>query len=73
MMVSKGAKNPGKSLEGMGASTAEFKTVDERDPEMKQHRALGNDKAEVGRGTVGGPPAEERVPESAEAVAAERN
>jgi hypothetical protein len=68
-----GRKNPGKSLEGVGAATREFKTVDESDPDMKHHRALDNDEAEVGRGTVGGAPAEERIPETAETVAAERH
>lgn len=69
----KGRKNPGKSLEGVGAATREFKTVDERDPDMKHHRALDNDEAEVGRGTVGGAPAEDREPVSAEQVASERH
>lgn len=68
-----GRKNPGASLEGVGAATREFKTVDERDPKMKQHRALDSDEAEVGRGTVGGPAAEERVPATAETVASEAN
>ena len=68
-----GDTSGGKSLEGVGASTREFKTVDERDPKMKQHRALDNDEAEVGRGTTGGPAAEEREPVSAETVAAEAN
>ena len=65
-------KNPGQGLPGVGATTEEFKTVDSRDPKFKQHRALDNDEAEVGRGTVGGPAAQEREPESAETVAAER-
>ena len=33
---------------------------------------MDNDAAIVGRGTVGGPAAEERIPESAETVASER-
>ena len=59
-------------LQGVGATTTEFKTVDARDPDMKHHRALDNDDAEVGRGTVGGPAAEEREPVSAEQVASGR-
>ena len=70
----KGRKNPGQGLQGVGASgVREFKTVDERDPDMKHHRALDKDEAEVGRGTVGGAPAEEREPVAAEQVAGERN
>ena len=68
-----GDKKQGKSLEGVGASTQEFKTVDASDPKFKQHRALDNDEAEVGRGSTGGPPAEERIPETAEAVASGRS
>ena len=68
-----GAKSGGKSLEGVGASTREFKTVDESDPKMKIHRALDNDQAEVGRGTTGGPAAEERIPVTADDVGAEAN
>ena len=67
-----GNQSGGKSLEGVGASTREFKTVDERDPKFKHHRALDSDVAEPGRGTVGGPPAEERIPENADTVASER-
>ena len=69
----KGRKNPGASLEGVGASTTEFKTVDHRDPKFAEHRTLDKDEAVTGRGTVGGAPAQEREPVSAEQVASERN
>ena len=65
-------KSPGKGLQGVGAATQEFKTVDACDPDMKHHRGFDNDEAEVGRGTVGGPAAQETIPESAETVAAEK-
>lgn len=65
------SKNPGKSLEGVGAATTEFKTVDPHDPKFAHHRALDKDEAEVGRGTVGGLPAQEREPETASRVAVE--
>lgn len=68
----KGRKNPGKSLEGVGATTEGFKTVDASDPDMKHLRALDKDEAEVGRGNVGGPAAEEREPVGAEQVASGR-
>lgn len=66
-----GRKNQGQGLQGVGATATEFKTADPHDPDMKHLRALDKDEAEVGRGTVGGPPAQDRVPESAETVATE--
>ena len=68
----KGRKNPGQGLQGVGAATQEFKTVDASDPKFKQHRVLDSDEAEPGRGTIGGPAAEEREPVSADQVASER-
>ena len=67
-----GSKETGGGFQGVGATTTEHKTVDQREPEHKQHRALDNDDAQVGRGTIGGPAAEEREPESAESVASGR-
>lgn len=58
-------KNPGSGLDGL-ASGAQGKTVDSRLPEHAGQRALDNDKAQGGtRGNVGGPAAEDRVPDSA--------
>ena len=67
-----GNKSTGKSLEGVGATTEGFKTVDASDPDMKHLRALDKDEAEVGRGNVGGPAAQEREPVGAEQVASGR-
>ena len=53
----------------MGASTTEFKTVDERDPKFKHHRAIDNEDRVLGRGEILS--AEEREAESAETVAVE--
>ena len=64
-------KNPGQSLEGVGKSGAMGKTVDSHDPGFANQRALDKDEAVVGRGNVGGPSAEDRLPESAETVAVE--
>jgi hypothetical protein len=65
-------KNPGQGgAEGVGGAAREFKTVDEHDPKFANHRALDKDEAEVGRGNIGGPAAQEREPVSASAVAAE--
>ncbi|KAK3702983.1 hypothetical protein LTR37_014713 [Vermiconidia calcicola] len=65
-----GNKAPGKSLEGVGATTEGFKTVDTRDPQFKDLRALDKDEA-VSRGTTGGPAASEREPMGATQVATE--
>jgi len=50
---------------------AQGKTVDPHDPKFAGQRALDKDDAQVGRGSLGGPAAEERLPESSETVAAE--
>jgi len=63
-------KNPGHGLDGL-KSGATGKTVDAHDPAFADQRALDKDEAEVGRGNIGGPSAEERLPESAETVATE--
>ncbi|KAK4550459.1 hypothetical protein LTR36_000038 [Oleoguttula mirabilis] len=63
-------KNPGSGLDGL-KSGAQGKTVDEHLPENAHLRAADNDDAVIGRGTVGGAPAQERVPESANTVARE--
>jgi hypothetical protein len=52
-------------------SGAQGKTVDPHDPAHAGQRALDKEEAEVGRGNVGGPAAEERLPEGAETVARE--
>jgi hypothetical protein len=70
-----GRKRQGQGLEGVGARV-ESKMDTTAHPEQ---RALGRDDAAVGeafslagkRGNRGGPPAEERVPETAETVAHE--
>lgn len=52
-----------------GVNTAEARgTVDAHDPQFAGQRALNRDDAEVGRGNVGGAPAEERLPETAESL-----
>ncbi|KAF2718739.1 hypothetical protein K431DRAFT_348468 [Polychaeton citri CBS 116435] len=58
-----GRKNPGSSLEGVGA-TVKQSGINAHDPAFANQRALDKDEAVVGRGNVGGPPAEERLPES---------
>ena len=65
----KGRKNPGQSLQGVGASTQEFKTVDASDPKFKDHRGIDNEDRVLGRGEILS--AEEREAESAESVAHE--
>lgn len=67
----KGRKNPGKGLQGVGASTQEFKTVDHTDPKFKDHRGIDKEDRVLGRGEILS--AEERVAESAESVAAEHS
>lgn len=68
---SHGRARQGAGLEGVGATTDQS-TVNPKDPGFASQRALGKDVAETGaRGTVGGPPAEERLPEGAETVASE--
>ncbi|KAK4505740.1 hypothetical protein PRZ48_003705 [Zasmidium cellare] len=64
-----GRKNPGVSLEGVGA-TARQDTINAKDPAFAGQRALGKDEATIGRSDV--PSAEERLPEGAETVASER-
>jgi len=56
-------KNPGSGLTGI-ASGAKESNINPHDPNMKNQRALDKDEAQVGRGNVGGPAAEERIPES---------
>lgn len=56
-------------IEGAGASGVLQSGIDTSDPKMAHHRTEGSDVAETGRGTVGGPPAQEREPVSAETVA----
>lgn len=63
-------KNPGSGLTGI-ASGAQGKTVDSHDPQFASQRALDKDEAQVGRGNVGGPAAEERLPETSDRVASE--
>ena len=67
----KGRKNPGQGLQGVGASTQEFKTVDHRDPKFKDHRGIDKEERVLGRGEI--PSAEEREPVGAEQLAAERS
>lgn len=63
-------KNPGTGLDGI-KSGAQGKTVDAHDPMHADQRAIDKDEAVIGRGNVGGPAAEERIPESANTVASE--
>lgn len=58
-----GRKNPGQGLDGRQD------TINAKDPAFAGQRALNKDEATVGRSDV--PSAEERLPESAETVAAE--
>lgn len=58
-------------LEGAGAKTVLQSDIDTKDPKFAEHRVIHSDVAETGRGNVGGPSAEERVPESAQTVAKE--
>lgn len=62
--------NAKQGLEGAGA-TVKQSTVDPHDPKFAHHRAEDSDVATIGRGNVGGPAAEERLPESATTVATE--
>jgi hypothetical protein len=64
-------KNPGSGLTGVASGAPAFKTVDAHNPDFADQRALDKDEATIGRGNVGGPAAEERVPETADRVAAE--
>jgi hypothetical protein len=65
-----GRKNPGGGgVEGVGGSATQS-SIDPHDPARADQRALDDDAAVVGRG--GAPAAQERVPEGAETVAAER-
>ncbi|KAM0713573.1 hypothetical protein Q7P37_010535 [Cladosporium fusiforme] len=66
-----GRKNPGMGgAEGVGGSASQT-TIDPHAPEFAGQRALNNDNATIGRGNVGGPAAEDRLPESANTVAQE--
>jgi len=64
-------KNPGQSLEGTGA-TAGQSGINAHDPAFADQRALNKDNAKVDGRDAGGAPAQDRLPESAETVAAER-
>ncbi|KAL1634411.1 hypothetical protein SLS58_010699 [Diplodia intermedia] len=71
---SHGGAKQGAGLEGVGAAAVDQSSVDAGDPAFAGQRALGKDvvgEAGGARGTVGGPPAEERVPVGAETVASE--
>lgn len=59
-------------VEGAGARGVLQSGIDTSDPKFAEHRTLGSDVAETGRGNVGGPSAEDRVPVGAEGVASER-
>ncbi|KAK4574990.1 hypothetical protein LTR86_000840 [Recurvomyces mirabilis] len=63
-------KSGGTGLDGI-KSGAQGKTVDPRQPENANQRALDSDVAQTGRGDVGGAAAQDREPESASSVAAE--
>ncbi|KAI9709117.1 MAG: hypothetical protein M1820_003563 [Bogoriella megaspora] len=66
-------KHQGNELAGLsGAQTQGERVVDGRDPGFTSQRALEKDVEAGTRGTVGGPAAEERIPESAEGLASER-
>lgn len=61
----------GGGVEGLNTAPG-YKNVDPHAPEHAGQRALDSEVAQPGqRGTVGGPPAEERLPETAEGVATE--
>lgn len=64
-------KNAGMSLEGTGA-TASQSGINAHDPAFAHQRALNKDNARVDGSDAGGEPAQNRLPESAETVAAER-
>ncbi|EKG12645.1 hypothetical protein MPH_10234 [Macrophomina phaseolina MS6] len=69
-----GRKKQGTGLVGVGANTIGVNGRDEvnpHDPGFASQRALDKDVQTGTRGTVGGPAAEERLPESADRVAAE--
>ncbi|KAK0622181.1 hypothetical protein DIS24_g11323 [Lasiodiplodia hormozganensis] len=70
---SHGRAKQGTGLVGVGAETVMNKgdAVDAKDPGFSSQRALDKDVETGARGTVGGPPAEERLPEGAETVASE--
>lgn len=58
-------------VEGRGGTAPAANLVDAHDPAFASQRALGKDEAVVGRGNNGGPAAEDRIPEGAQAVAQE--
>jgi len=65
-------KGQGRGLVGTGAKVGnKGEVVDGRDPYFADQRALEKDVPTGQRGNVGGPPAEERVPEDADTVARE--
>jgi hypothetical protein len=68
------AKRERNGLVGVGASGAPSMNnpVDPHDPFHANQRALDEPEAEIGRGNVGGPPAEDRLPVSSEQLASER-
>ncbi|KAF2461803.1 hypothetical protein BDY21DRAFT_329697 [Lineolata rhizophorae] len=70
-----GEKHRAKQTHGLGGVGANVGTknqmVDPHDPQFAGQRALDKDEAEIGRGNLGGPPAEDRLPANAEEVAAE--
>jgi hypothetical protein len=63
-------KNDGHSLEGTGASASQT-GINERDPVFAGQRALERDDAQVGKKEAGSTDAQNRLPETAETVAAE--
>ncbi|KAK7706043.1 hypothetical protein SLS57_009824 [Botryosphaeria dothidea] len=65
-----GRKKQGTGLVGVGATNTAGQ-VNHHDPGFASQRGLDKDVQTGTRGTVGGPAAEERLPESAETVAAE--
>ena len=65
-----GRKNPGQSLEGVGATVSQS-GINAHDPVHADQRALDKDEAVVGRSDVRG--AHEKEPQGAQSVASERN
>ncbi|KAF2241233.1 hypothetical protein BU26DRAFT_525431 [Trematosphaeria pertusa] len=66
-----GRKKQGLGTIGLGTTEEKGDVVQGRDPEFAHQRNLPEDVPSGQRGNIGGPPAEERVPESAETVAVE--
>lgn len=65
--------NQKQGIEGAGARKVLQTGFDASDPKFAHHRTEDSDVAVTGRGNVGGPAAEERIPESAESVASKRS